>query len=189
MTATIERPIRLLFEICAVCGDELVGDNTMSGKPWDHLAGPPADGHLPVFGQRVGDELARKVCAKPDTSEEDAALLEARRMPPPEQRARPAAEGEIGDGRSGRRQILNLAKRQGFVCRVEFARGPVADQWGRFSRMADSLAIAGYHPEDERAFVAFWVEKSDGSLEFQGSYCHGVIGKQGSDKLKIYLKR
>lgn len=180
--------VKLLFEICAVCGDEVVGDNMMTGRAWQHLAGRPEDDHDVVFGARLGEELARSVCAKPNTTEEDAARLESYRMPEPEVRAREATEEEIGtSARVGRRQILNAAKKAGFETRVNYARGPLADQWGRFSRMADSLAMAGGH-SDGRGFVAMWVAKADDALAFEGAYILGHPGKRSSDELKRYLR-
>lgn len=175
--------IKLLVETCAHCGGPLATDNTGSGKPWLHLDGEPADGHYPAFGVLCPDPVA--AMTRVDTSEEDDAAEERKVMPPPEIMGRPATEDEIGNNRTARRQIVKAATNAGFTVDVRFSRGPVADQYGRFNRMADSVGILGV--TEGRAFHAWWLEDSKEGLKFQNARCHGVVGFQTVAALKKYI--
>ncbi len=183
----ITRSIKLLVEICGRCGDEVVNDNTGSGRPWLHLAGEPEDGHFPHFGIFLPREDVAAMCLRPDTTEADEEQEQAWVMPPPEVPGRPATEEEIGlSNRLGRRQIINFAKREGFTIDVRYSRGAIADQWGRLNRVTDSLGILGIH-SDGRVFHAWWIEDSKGVLEFQNARCYGLVGFQQQNTLKRYI--
>jgi hypothetical protein len=187
-TTTIPHPVKLLVEICGRCHGELVGDNTGSGRPWQHLAGEPADGHLPHFGVVLEREAILAACIRRDTTEADQEAADAATMPAPEIPAHAATETEIGEsGRLGRRQIINLARRNEFTIDVRFARGPAVADRGKSYRQADSLGVFGIHA-DGRRFHAWWLEDAGGDLVFQNARCGGVIGFQSSEALKTYLR-
>lgn len=178
-----ERQVKLIVERCSRCLADVVNDNMGTGRPWLHLEGEPADGHPIAFGRLVEDPIA--AMTRVDTSVEDDAAEEAKIMPPPEIIGRPATDEEIGNNRTARRQIINLAEKHGFTVDVRFSRGPVANQWGRFGRMADSLGILGV--TDGRAFHAWWLEDTKEGLKFQNARCHGLLGFQTVASLKKYI--
>ena len=182
---TIERPVKLLFAICAACGNEVVGDNTGSGRAWQHLATP--DDHTILFGTRVADEALAAALAWPKPGAQEEAADEHPPMPAPGT-PRDIEDAELGDNRSGKRQIFKLAKAQGFDTHGRFVRGPVTDQWGRYSRTLDRLYLVGSHP-DGRRFLAAWETAANGDWGFDGAFCHGVLeGKVSSARLKTYLR-
>ena len=55
---TITREVRILFDKCAKCGRDIIGDNTGDGRPWQHVDGEPHDdSHFPAFGFLAGDRV------------------------------------------------------------------------------------------------------------------------------------
>lgn len=179
--------IKLLVEPCSRCHGLLANDNTGSGRPWIHLDGEPGDGHLPIFGVLADRDAVREAMARnmADVEEIDEEKEARKILPPPEVMGRPATDEEIGNNRTARRQILKAAIAAGFTVDARFSRGPVADQWGRFGRMADSVGMLGVKPG--AAFHAWWLEESGGGLKFQNARCHGVIGFQTVETLKKYI--
>jgi len=184
--------IRYLYELCSTCGTEVVNDNLNTGRPWLHVMGEPADGHPVKFGTLVPrDDLAKIFAPRQEVVDEaaDDAADKLMANHPVQVHARTATQEEIGESaRLGRRQILNLAKRMGFTTEARFSRGPVADQYGRWARDADSLLIAGWHPDDSRMFVAWWLADAHGELQTQTIKCAGLVGPQSVKALKDYLR-
>ena len=131
--------VRLTLSVCSACGGPVVYDNTGSGREPSHLESP--DDHHVKFGN-----LDPLPAAPPPTLDDLAELLDDEdekptAMPPPG-RPRPVDDAEWGDNRAGRRQVRNLALAQGWSIALEqWVTGPVADQWGRYSREADTIGV------------------------------------------------
>lgn len=160
--------VRLVIDICSACGGRVVYDNTGSGREPSHLDGP--DDHHVKFG------TLGALPARPVTLEDLEAALDDEKptaMPPPG-RPRPMTDEEWGNARTGRRQIRSLALEEGWDIVLEQAvTGPVADQWGRYSRDGDSIGLLVRR--GERYVWAIWE-----SMPGRGKFSLELAGATGA---------
>ena len=179
---TITREVRILFDKCAKCGRDIIGDNTGDGRPWQHVDGEPHDdSHFPAFGFLAGDRV--RIASLLELED----VLTVPENPGPGT-PRPATEEEIGNNRSGRRQIINLAEKHGFTVTTSVCTGPVKAQGEQGWRLVDSFGLAMVHPDGRHA-VACWESKAgEGDWSYLFAMCSGTTaGLVGSPGLKRYL--
>jgi hypothetical protein len=189
----VEHEIRLLVERCGRCGTDAVGDNTGSGRAWQHLD-PEQDDHFVVFGtpapQGVVSAPSGGLDALAALLEEDDDLTAG--LPSPGT-PRAVADEELGDGRAGTRQMVNAALAAGFTIEASLCRGAVKiarhhDERGY--RYVDSLLV-GFRRDDGRGACGVWeriVDKPGAKFAFVLAFTKGGQGVQGSAELKTYLK-
>lgn len=174
--------VKTLIQTCGRCGGQVVGDNMGTGRPWQHIDGP--DDHPVIFGTP-----APALGSRATLDDLEAVLLEEPDPWPEPGTPEPAADELFGNNRNGRRQILNLAEKQGFTVEALLCTGPVtvghasSGNWA----LVDSLAVGFTHPDGRRA-VACWERKGE-DWEYLFALCSGTVGGlKSSPELRTYLK-
>ena len=180
----VTREVRILFDKCARCGGDIIGDNLGTGRSWQHLMGEPADSHYPAHGTLAGDVVKIERSSLDDLEQ----ALEVQDNPGPGT-PRPATEEEIGNNRSGRRQVIKLATEQGFTVVTSVVTGPVKAIGEQGWRLVDSFGLGMHHPDGRHA-VACWESKAgEGEWSYLFALCSGTTaGLVGSAALKEYLR-
>lgn len=199
------------MDTCGVCGEEIRfgrrgSDPRWSGPRWLHRE--DAD-HEPVHGvpltpekwaeimanheQQVADKASRKkkndLKSDADEEPEDEGPII---IPPPEVPAIAVEPGHF-PARSGIRQIISLAQKNGWeIVRLTIGRGPWIGATGKMLSISDVWVLGARGPEVDgvrRVGVACW---RDGSFEFAqfGTLKAGVltVTRGSSTDLKSWIK-
>jgi hypothetical protein len=186
----VEHEIKLLVETCGRCGGLVVGDNLGNGRPWQHV--DRADDHHVVFGTPAPPGHLSEAPSALDALE--ALLTEDEDAMPGPGVDRPAHDGELGDNRSGTRQMINTALKAGFTVDATVAVGPskIGEHHDpRGYRLVERLLV-GFKHTDGRAAVAVWerlYETESSKFAYVLGFAKGSTGGiQSSPALKAYLK-
>jgi len=187
----VEHEIKILLQTCGRCGGQVVGDNTGSGLPWQHV--DRADDHHVIFGTPAPAGIITPpagLAALEEILEEDEDVTAG--LPAGGEPRRVPIEDLGLSGRSGIRQMMNAATLGGFTTEVTTCTGPskIAPHHDpRGYRLVESLLVGFKLPDGLASIVIDTgpTEKPGDTFSFVFAFVKRG-GMKSTAELKAYLK-